>query len=249
MGAERERFLQMQDSKEATIDIRSIFNILYKKLNIIVISTLMITIFGSIYTFFIATPTYTASTQLVAKLSESSDSNTYAGQVTGNIQMANTMNQVIVSPIILDQVQSNLGLSNDNFQSGVTATNTTNSQVITITVTYTNPYTAQKIANETAKVFSQNADKLLNVTNVSVLAEAKANTKAVSPKPKLYIAISVLAGLIVGIGLALLLEALNNKVVREEDIEHIGLPMLGSTSYAKISDFNTDENEKAGKKG
>ena len=177
----------MQETQEQTIDLRGIFKIIRKRLGLILFSALIVTILGSIYTFFIASPVYKASTQLVVKLPNSDNSDAYAGQVSGNIQMANTINQVIVSPVILDKVQSNLNLSDDSFQKQVTAANQTNSQVITLTVKYSNPYIAQKIADETAKIFSSDAAKLLNVTNVNILSKAKAQTTPVSPKPILYL--------------------------------------------------------------
>src|SRR5574337_204916 len=129
----------MQETQEQTIDLRGIFKIIRKRLGLILFSALIVTILGSIYTFFIASPVYTASTQLVVKLPNSDNSAAYAGQVSGNIQMANTINQVIVSPVILDKVQRNLNLSDDSlsddsFQKLVTAENQTNSQVITLTV-------------------------------------------------------------------------------------------------------------------
>ena len=233
----------MQETQEQTFDLRGIFKIIRKRLGLILFSALIVTILGSIYTFFIASPVYTASTQLVVKLPNSDNSAAYAGQVTGNIQMANTINQVIVSPVILDKVQSNLKLSDDSFQKQVTAANQTNSQVITLTVKYSNPYIAQKIADETAKIFSSDAAKLLNVTNVNILSKAKAQTTPISPKPKLYLAISVIAGLVLGLAIALLKELFDNKINKEEDIEALGLTVLGVTTYAQMSDFNKNTNK------
>ncbi|MFZ2809878.1 MAG: Wzz/FepE/Etk N-terminal domain-containing protein, partial [Lactococcus raffinolactis] len=162
----------MQETQEQTIDLRGIINIIRKRLGLILFSTFVVLVLGSIYTFFIATPVYTATTQLVVKLPNSDNSSAYAGQVAGNIQMANTINQVIVSPVILDKVQSNLNLPSNAFQKQVTATTLTNSQVITLTVKYSNPYVAQKIADETANIFSMEAANLLNVTNVNILSKA-----------------------------------------------------------------------------
>ncbi len=228
----------MQEQTEATIDLRGMLGVFRKRIGFIILMTFIVTVLGSVYTFFIATPKYTATIQLVAKLPSSDNSAAYADQVTGNIQMANTINQVIMSPAILDKVSVNLNLgSKVDLTKNVTATNTTNSQVITVDVTYSNPYTAQKIANETAKVFSDNAKAILNVTNVSVLASATVNTSPVSPKPKLYVSISVIGGLIIGLGFALLAEALNNKVRTEEDIIALGFSSLGSTSYVDSKDL------------
>ena len=239
----------MQETQERTIDLRGIINIIRKRLGLILFSTFVVLVLGSIYTFFIATPVYTATTQLVVKLPNSDNSSAYAGQVAGNIQMANTINQVIVSPVILDKVQSNLNLPSNAFQKQVTATNLTNSQVITLTVKYSNPYVAQKIADETANIFSMEAANLLNVTNVNILSKAKAQTTPISPKPKLYLAISVIAGLVLGLAIALLKELFDNKINKEEDIETLGLTVLGVTTYAQMSDFNKNTNKNGTQSG
>ena len=239
----------MQETQEQTIDLRGIINIIRKRLGLILFSTFVVLVLGSIYTFFIATPVYTATTQLVVKLPNSDNSSAYAGQVAGNIQMANTINQVIVSPVILDKVQSNLNLPSNAFQKQVTATNLTNSQVITLTVKYSNPYVAQKIADETANIFSMEAANLLNVTNVNILSKAKAQTTPISPKPKLYLAISVIAGLVLGLAIALLKELFDNKINKEEDIETLGLTVLGVTTYAQKSDFNKNTNKNGTQSG
>ena len=239
----------MQETQEQTIDLRGIINIIRKRLGLILFSTFVVLVLGSIYTFFIATPVYTATTQLVVKLPNSDNSSAYAGQVAGNIQMANTINQVIVSPVILDKVQSNLNLPSNAFQKQVTATNLTNSQVITLTVKYSNPYVAQKIADETANIFSMEAANLLNVTNVNILSKAKAQTTPISPRPKLYLAISVIAGLVLGLAIALLKELFDNKINKEEDIETLGLTVLGVTTYAQMSDFNKNTNKNGTQSG
>lgn len=232
----------MQEQEERTIGLREILIIFRKRLGLILLSTLIVTALGTIYTLFIATPTYTASTQLVAKITDSDVSGAYAGQVTGNIQMANTISQVIVSQAILDKVKTDLKLSN-NLSNYVTASNTPNSQVINITVEYDDPYLAQKIADETAQVFSDNAKRILNVTNVSILSYATVEKKPIKPKPILNIAISVLIGLIIGVGLALLREAFNNKVTTEQDIEDLGLVVLGATSFVKSKDIKSKKLE------
>lgn len=44
----------MQETQEQTIDLRGIFKIIRKRLGLILFSALIVTILGSIYTFFIA---------------------------------------------------------------------------------------------------------------------------------------------------------------------------------------------------
>ncbi|WP_314087990.1 GNVR domain-containing protein, partial [Lactococcus chungangensis] len=88
------------------------------------------------------------------------------------------------------------------------------------------------------------AANLLNVTNVNILSKAKVESTPTSPKPKLYLAISIVIGLILGLALALLKEVFDNKINKEEDIEALGLSVLGVTAYAQTSDFSNPNYKK-----
>lgn len=227
----------MQEIEEASVDLRGMLTLVRRRIVWILFTTAIVGAIGAAYIFFVDVPTYTASTQLVVKLPESTALNSnYAGTVTGNIQMTTTINQVIVSPVILKNVQKKLNLSQD-IQKNVSARSLANSQVITITVKYNDPSSAEKIANETAKIFSKKAPKILNVTNVSILSKARINKNPINFKPKLYLLISIAIGLVVGVALSLLIELLNNKIAAEEDIERLGFFVLGSISYANESHF------------
>jgi capsular polysaccharide biosynthesis protein len=71
----------------------------------------------------------------------------------------------------------------------------------------------------------------MKVDNVSILAKAeiKENPTPVKPSPLLNIAIAVVVGLMAGIGMAFLLEYMDNTIRDEKDIETIlDLPLLGS---------------------
>ena len=53
-------------------------------------------------------------------------------------------------------------------------------------------------------------------------------TSPISPNIKLNVAIAFVVGLMASVGLALLLEYLNNTIVSKEDVErNLGLPVIG----------------------
>ena len=82
----------------------------------------------------------------------------------------------------------------------------------------------------------------MNVNNVSVLAKATVaeNPSPIKPQPLLNIAIAIVVGLMASVGLAFLLEFLNNTIKNEQDIEKIlGLPVLGV--IATIDDQKLEE--------
>jgi len=70
----------------------------------------------------------------------------------------------------------------------------------------------------------------MNIQNVQVVDEAVelSNPTAVKPNKKLNIAIAFILGLMVSVGLAFLLEYLDNRLRTEDDVQrYLKLPILG----------------------
>ena len=71
----------------------------------------------------------------------------------------------------------------------------------------------------------------MNVDNVTILAVAEVgeNASPVKPQPLLNIAIAFVVGLMAGVGVAFLLEYLDNTIKTEQDVERLlELPVLGA---------------------
>ena len=170
-------------------------------------------------------------------------------EVQTNLQLINTYNVIIKSPAILDKVieQEKLDMSAGALNELVTVTSEQDSQVVNITVQNEDPQTAANIANAIATTFKAEISTLMNVDNVSILTEAQIgeNPSPINPKPVLNMAIALVVGLMAGVGLAFLLEYLDNTIKTEQDIENqLGLPVLGA-----ITTINMDGelNEQANK--
>src|SRR5690606_1057379 len=108
-------------------------------------------------------------------------------------------------------------------------------------VTDENPATAVQIANTTVETFQNNIPDIMNVDNVSVLtkAELSENPTPVAPNPVLNIAIAIVLGIMIGVGLAFLLEYLDNSITTEDDVENkLGLPVIGVISMMSQRDID-----------
>ncbi len=147
--------------------------------------------------------------------------------------MINTYSVIIKSPAILEKVIDELDLNQsvEQLSEKITINSQENSQVFSLTVQDSNPSQAVQIANTVSETFQKEIKDIMNVDNVSVLAKAeiKDNPTPVKPNPLLNIAIAVVVGLMAGIGLAFLLEYMDNTIKDEDDIERLlELPILGS---------------------
>jgi len=192
-------------------------------------------------THFFVTPLYQASTQLVVGRPNTEHGIT-STEISGNIQLINTFNQIIVSPRILEQVIDTLGLeeSAEQLKEHIDARNASNSQVMVLTVLHENPERAKDIANLTAEVFSEEIADIMNFDNVIVLAPALTPTSPVSPNIIMNVVLGFTGGVITGILLAFLFVFLDQTVKTEGELAALtALPILGSIQTIRKKDMKS----------
>ncbi|USK73558.1 YveK family protein [Peribacillus frigoritolerans] len=217
---------------EETISIKDIFKTLKKRWKLIMLLTLIAAFISGSISYFLLTPVYESSTQILVNQKQA-ENQLDSTQIRSNIDMINTYSVIIKSPAILEKVIDELELdqSVEQLSEKITINSQENSQVFSLTVQDSNPSLAVEIANTVSETFQKEIKDIMNVDNVSVLAKAeiKENPTPVKPNPLLNIAIAVVVGLMAGIGLAFLLEYMDNTIKDEDDIERLlELPILGS---------------------
>jgi capsular polysaccharide biosynthesis protein len=236
---------------EETISLRELMDTLKKRISLILLITLTAIIVSGGVSFFLLTPVYQSSTQLLVNQSKSDQPAYNPGEIQTNLQLINTYNVIMKSPAILEKVIAdlNLDMTAAQLNEKITVGSEKDSQVINLSVQDTDPQTAAKIANQTAAVFQDEIVKIMNVDNVSVLAKAEIgeDQSPIKPKPLLNIAIAMVVGLMAGVGIAFLLEFLDNTVKTEQEVEKLlGLPVLGSIT--RIKDQDTKSHNRADRK-
>lgn len=215
---------------EAEISLVEIVNILKKRVGIIINLSLIGLLLMAIFTFFLTTPQYNSTTQLLVNRNQQSEV-IQRSDIDTNLQLINTYKDIIKGPVILDEVRDtlNLSVSHSELSDKINISSETNSQVFSIKVIGENPYDAAIIANTTANVFQNNLDSIMNIDNVTIISEAEADLNPVSPNQLLNLIIGVLVGFAVGVSLALFLELID-KTVKEESfiVEELGWTSLGN---------------------
>lgn len=147
----------------------------------------------------------------------------------------NTMKVFAKERVVLEEVSNELelGKSASQLAQQITAQDIEGSQIIQISVEDSSPENAVAIANTLASVFPDVVDERLGYSDVGILSEAtitESQTPVYTPGYNL-VYFSLLLGAIIGVGLALLLNGVDNKLRSERELESTTeLPVIGSVS-------------------
>ncbi|MBT8927374.1 YveK family protein [Lactobacillus delbrueckii subsp. bulgaricus] len=138
---------------------------------------------------------------------------------------------VKAKPAVYKRESKSYSVSANELASAVSVTTTPSSQVFTLSATAETPAKAQAIANAVAKEFKEQIPKIMDVNNVTIVAEAPKGTKSF-PKVSLITAIGVLAGLVISL-LIIIIKDLSDTTVREDSFmtNELGLTNLGEIAH------------------
>ncbi|TPE66883.1 YveK family protein [Halalkalibacterium halodurans] len=228
---------------EETISLKEMFHTIMRRLKLIIALPVLAVCLAGFVSFFLLTPIYQSSTQIL--VNHSNDNQSFNSQdIRTNIDLINTYSVIIKSPAILDKVIDNLQLEDTYSQLNerLQINSENNSQVVNITVKHEEPAMAVAIANEIALVFQNEIVEIMNVDNVSILSTAELgdSPSPVSPSPMLNMAIAFVVGLMGAVGIAFLLDYLDTTIKDEKEVEDVlELPVLGV-----IPNFEKSEEKK-----
>lgn len=229
---------------EETLNVQKIFKTLRKRMALIAMLTALAIAITGVISFVVLTPIYQASTQILINQEKVDATALNPANIQTDLQLINTYNVIIKSAAILDKVIEELDLTTTSnvLNEQITVNSEQNSQVVNITVQDQSPKLAVDIANTVASVFQEDIKPLMSVDNVNILVAAKLpeNPSPVKPNPVLNMAIAAVVGLMLGLGIAFLLEYLDTSIKSEQDVEDsLGLPILGLISPIPDNDMVT----------
>jgi polysaccharide biosynthesis transport protein len=150
--------------------------------------------------------------------------------------------QLLSLPAIAHRTAENIpGLRGGDVTGAIDATQQGDSDIIRLTATTSDPRLAAEIANGYAEeflVFREGAGReRLQTSQVEIVERATPDDNPVSPNPVRNVIFGALIGLVLGLGLALLLEQLDRRVKRQDDLPEVtGLPLLATIPKRKSFD-------------
>lgn len=213
---------------EETIDLSELFRAVLKHFKLIIVLCILFGVGGFFGTKLLITPTYAASTSiyLTPQISESGSLD-YNSQMANSKLVTNAVN-LLTQNNIMSEVAKDVGLeSAEKVKDVVTVTNESNTEIITISATTTDPKLSKDIANDTVSTFIRTMQKNLNVSNIEVVDKAKLSYVPSGPNVKKNTMMAGLIGLVVGVGYAILRFLLDNRLRTKEEAEkYLGIPVF-----------------------
>ena len=214
------------------INLKDLFSYFISKIWIVIITFLLLGIFSVVNTKFIKVPEYKSSTTIVLTINNDSELNNSITQndITINQKLVATYRQIVKSRRVLERVIDNLGLDLDalDLSKNVSVTNETDTELLKITVSNENPEMAAIIADEIAKVFSEDIVDIYNIKNVSIIDKALVSSVPYNIKLVKDGIIFGMLGIVLGLGIVFIMFYFDTTIKSSEEIqEKIGLPILG----------------------
>ena len=229
--------------EENTISLQEIAYALKKRWKLIVLITIAATLVSAILSFFVIKPKYEATTKLFIGKQESQDNNAYNNNdVMMYQQLMKTYAQLVkTSDLVTKAVKSaDLDYNQKDIKgilNNLNATPSAETQILDLIYKGGNPKDVLKLTEAITNEFIAESKELIPNGNVQVIQKPQLPEHPVSPNKTLNILIAFILGLMVGVGVVLLLEYLDNTFKSREDLEKtLDLPIIGT-----IPDYNNME--------
>jgi capsular polysaccharide biosynthesis protein len=204
--------------KAKEINLNEIYKVIKKRIWPLMILTIFGAVTGFLQDHVTVTPLYQTSSRVI---------------IGADDQARTTLQVIVKDRTILDKVvqQLKLPMTSDALANEITVASIDSSQVVSITVVNKDPKLAAQIANTTASVFKDEVPNIVGKDYVRLLSDAKVNPVPINPKKNNKIYMYTIVGFVLGIGLAFLLDSLDNTLRSEIEIERLlGLNVLGKVS-------------------
>ncbi|MCM3633959.1 YveK family protein [Paenibacillus camelliae] len=216
------------------LELRDYVRIILKRIKLIIGLVVVLAIIAAVFSYGFMKPVYQSSTKLIVNNSQDMSGVIDINSVNLDLRLVDTYKQIIKTAAITDKVAERnpeLGLTGEQINAMISVSSVSGTQVLTISAQHNDYSTTVTVVNEVANVFVEQIPTIMTVNNVSILNEAKLvdNPSPVAPNPILNIALSIIVALLLGVGLALLLEYFDDSIKDEHDVlQYVELPVLMS---------------------
>lgn len=182
------------------------------------------------YSLFIATPKYNSTTRVyVVNQKKDNQAITTQDVQLGTLLVKDYKEIILSNSVMSDVVAKNkLQITPGELAKKISVDAPKDTRIISITVTDKDPQKARDLANAVREVSADKIKEVTKIEDVTTLEQAEAALTPSSPNVFKNSVLAALLGLILAVGGVVLIELMDDRIKRPEDIEEtMNLVLLG----------------------
>ena len=214
----------MKEQDKFEIDVFQLVKVLWKRKFLIVLAALVAGLAAFAYSSFVIQPQYTSTTRIYVVNRNQADKPGLTNQdLQAGSYLVKDYREIILSQDVLEKVVADQSLTMDAKTLGrkVSVTVPADTRIVSISVRDGKPEEASRIANALREVAAQKIISVTRVSDVTTLEEARPATSPSSPNIRRNTMMATIAGVGFVTVIVLLVELLDDRVKRPEDIEEV----------------------------
>lgn len=223
------------NNDEIEIDLGEVFHLVISKLGVIILSGILLGVLSIIGTMLFITPKYESTTKIMVLNKQDNNTLTSADMQTST-QLTKDYAELIQSRTVLEGViaQLNLDMTYKEMLNKVSVETSSDSRIVSISVTDEDPYTASEIANAVRDMAAEHIQSVMDIEAVNVVDTANIPNEKASPNLAKNGVIGGLLGVIIAMAAVIIIYLTNDTIKVEEDVErYLGLSVLGSIPFSE----------------
>ncbi|WP_174720875.1 CspC family polysaccharide chain length determinant protein [Streptococcus periodonticum] len=223
--------MKNQDNQTVEIDVLSLVKTLWRRKFLIIVTAFAMAIVALGYSTFIIKPNYTSTTRIYVVNRQANENSTLTNQdLQAGTYLVKDYKEIILSQDVLAKVIDDLKLNvqPSALAKKINVTVPTDTRIVSIAVSDGDAKEAAHIANSLRQIAAEKIIAVTKVSDVTTLEEAEVPNFPSSPNIKRNTLIGFLAGGVLISVVILVVEVLDDRVKKPEDVEEsLGITLLG----------------------
>ena len=220
-----------QENQAVEIDVFAMLKTLWKRKFSIVLVALVFAIAAFGYSAFLAKKEYQSTSRIYVVSRQNQDNNALTNSdLQAGSYLVKDYREIILSQNVLSQAieELKLDLTPAELSKKISVSVPTDTRILSITAKDGNPKEAARIANGLRNVAAEKIIAVTKVSDVTTLDEAEVPQTPSSPNIRRNVLLGFIAGAGLMVVLMVVVEVLDDRVKRPEDIEELmGFTLLG----------------------
>lgn len=220
-----------QENQAVEIDVFAMLKTLWKRKFSIVLVALVFAIAAFGYSAFLAKKEYQSTSRIYVVSRQNQDNNALTNSdLQAGSYLVKDYREIILSQNVLSQAieELKLDMAPAELSKKISVSVPTDTRILSITAKDGNPKEAARIANGLRNVAAEKIISVTKVSDVTTLDEAEVPQSPSSPNIRRNVLLGFIAGAGLMVVLMVVVEVLDDRVKRPEDIEELmGLTLLG----------------------